>query len=62
MIGIGLAGTAGLFKAVYKLLYAAGAGDYDWMSRQFFANQAFGFLLLGIALTVYVMRRKGSRS
>ena len=46
--------AAGGLKATYKLLYALGAGDFEWMSRQMFSNQAFGFLLLGISLVLTV--------
>ena len=50
--------AAGLLKALYKLLYAAGVGDFEWMSRQFFSNQAFGFLLAGLGLTLFVLKPK----
>ena len=50
---------AGALKATYKLLYAAGVGDFVWMSNQFFSNQAFGFLIAGIALTLFTSRSKG---
>ena len=56
VIGLCMTAAAGLIKALYKLFYAVGAGDYEWMSRQFFSNQAFGFLLAGLALTWYVTR------
>ena len=42
--------VAGALKATYKLLYALKVGELVWMSNQFFANQAFGFLLAGISL------------
>ena len=50
--GIFVSVAAGTLKALYKLLYAAGAGEFSWMSNQFFSNQAFGFLLFGIGLTI----------
>lgn len=46
--------AAGGLKATYKLLYALNIGDFEWMSNQFFSNQAFGFLLLGIGLVLTV--------
>lgn len=49
---------AGFFKALYKLLYALGAADLPWMSRQFFTNQALGFLVAGIGLTLAVTGRR----
>ncbi|MBQ8330560.1 MAG: hypothetical protein IJX83_13310 [Lachnospiraceae bacterium] len=48
--------AAGLLKALYKLAYSTGLGDPAWMSRQFFYNQAFGFLLAGVGLTLAVTR------
>ena len=47
---------AGFLKATYKLLYAFGVGDFIWMSNQFFANQAIGFVLAGIGLTMLVSK------
>ena len=56
LIGIGgvLVTCAGGLKATYKLLYALGVGDFEWMSSQMFSNQAFGFLLLGIGLVLSI--------
>ena len=48
--------AAGLLKALYKLIYSLGLGDPAWMSGQFFYNQAFGFLLAGVGLTLAVTR------
>ena len=56
LAGAGLVIAAGFLKATYKLLYVLGVGDFIWMSKQFFANQAFGFLLAGIALVLKVVR------
>ncbi len=58
-IGTILVFLAGALKATYKLLYAAGIGDFTWMSSQFFSNEAFGFLIAGIALTLFTTRAKG---
>ena len=48
--------AAGLLKALYKLIYSLGLGDPAWMNGQFFYNQAFGFLLAGVGLTLAVTR------
>ena len=50
--------AAGALKALYKLLYAAGVGDFQWMSNQFFTNQALGFLIAGVTLTTVVIGKK----
>ena len=52
--GSWIVGAAGLLKALYKLVFSTGMGDPAWMSGQFFYNQAFGFLLAGIGLTLAV--------
>ena len=52
--GSWIVGAAGLLKALYKLIYSLGLGDFAWMSGQFFYNQAFGFLLAGIGITIAV--------
>ncbi|MDO5138722.1 MAG: hypothetical protein Q4D71_09750 [Oscillospiraceae bacterium] len=56
LFGVGgvLVFAAGGLKATYKLLYALDVGDYEWMSNQFFSNQAFGFLLLGVGLVLSI--------
>ncbi len=59
IVGAGLVFCAGFLKATYKLLYALHAGDFIWMSNQFFSNQAFGFLLAGIGLILAVLNPKG---
>jgi hypothetical protein len=62
VLGAGFVTVAGFLKATYKLLYALGAGDFTWMSSQFFSNQAFGFLLAGVGLAVGVMNLKKNRT
>lgn len=47
---------AGFLKATYKLLYALNIGDFIWLSNQFFSNQAFGFLLTGISISIAVIK------
>ena len=54
--GSWIVGAAGLLKALYKLVFSTGMGDPAWMSGQFFYNQALGFLLAGIGLTLAVTR------
>ena len=54
--GSWIVGAAGLLKALYKLVFSTGMGDPAWMSGQFFYNQAFGFLLAGVGLTLAVTR------
>ncbi len=55
--GTFLVAAAGALKALYKLLYASGAGDFSWMSAQFFSNQALGFVFLGFGLTLVVLKK-----
>ena len=52
--GSWIVGAAGLLKALYKLVFSTGMGDPAWMSGQFFYNQALGFLLAGVGLTLAV--------
>lgn len=42
--------VAGLLKATYKLLYAAGICDFTPLNDMFFPVQSIGFLLVGIAV------------
>lgn len=58
LFGLGsiLVTLAGCIKAAYKLLYALGIGDFIWMNNQFFANQAIGFVLAGVGLTMLVSK------
>lgn len=58
-IGIVMVTAAGALKATYKLLYALNIADVTWMTKQFFSNQAIGFLLAGIGLTIGVTSLKG---
>ncbi len=41
---------AGALKATYKLLYAAGACDFEALDHMFFPVQSIGFLLAGLGL------------
>ena len=58
VIGAAMVAIAGFLKATYKLLYAAGVGDFTWMSAQFFSNQAIGFLLAGAGLMLCISTKK----
>ena len=60
--GSWIVGAAGLLKALYKLVFYMGMGDPAWMSGQFFYNQAFGFLLAGVGLTLAVTRLDKAQS
>ena len=58
--GVYLVTIAGALKATYKLLYALNIGDFVWLNNQFFSNQAIGFLLAGIGITMAVINKKDS--
>ncbi len=60
-IGTLMVAVAGALKATYKLIYALGLGDIEWMSNQFFANQAIGFLIAGIAMAIVAMSKRQKR-
>ena len=60
-IGTLMVVIAGSLKALYKLLYAAGVGDFQWMSNQMFSNQAIGFLVAGVILCSAVVGKKNKR-
>lgn len=50
---------AGAFKALYKLLYAAGACDFTALSAMFFPVQSVGFLLAGIGIVAMLAHKQG---
>ena len=58
--GVYLVTIAGALKATYKLLYALNIGDFVWLNNQFFSNQAIGFLLAGIGISIAVINKKDS--
>ena len=60
-LGAVMVTCAGGLKATYKLLYAAGIGDFPWMSRQMFSNQAIGFLLAGSGILMYLRKFNRTR-
>ncbi len=49
---------AGIFKAVWKLLYGAGTCDFARLNQAFFPMQSVGFLLAGIAVIAMVFFRQ----
>ena len=49
---------AGALKATYKLLYAAGACDFEALNHMFFPVQSIGFLLAGIGVLLMVLPKK----
>ena len=55
IVGSAMVFLAGFLKATYKLLYCLNI-DLEWMSNQFFSNQAIGFLLAGIGLLIFVLK------
>ena len=52
--------TAGLFKATWKLLYAAGICDFERLNQAFFPMQSMGFFMAGIAIliTTFIPKKK----
>ena len=45
---------AGALKATYKLLYAAGACDFEALNHMFFPVQSIGFLLAGVGILAMI--------
>lgn len=50
--------TAGLLKAVWKLLYAAGICDFHALNTMFLPVQSIGFLLAGLGIVLMMTSRK----
>ena len=50
--------SAGLLKALWKLLYAAGICDFTALDAMFFPVQSIGFLLAGAGVIVMFCKRK----
>ncbi|SCY09669.1 hypothetical protein [Butyrivibrio sp. INlla14] len=53
---------AGIAKALYKLLYAAGICDFKVLSDIFFPVQSIGFLLAGIGILAMLIHRQGKNA
>jgi len=49
--------VAGLLKATYKLLYAAGICDFTPLNDMFFPVQSIGFLLAGAGILLMLVRK-----
>jgi hypothetical protein len=49
---------AGVAKALYKLLYAAGICDFQPLNTMFFPLQSIGFLLAGIGIIAMICHRQ----
>ena len=54
--------TAGLCKALWKLLYGAGICDFQRLNQMFFPVQSFGFFFAGIAALAMVFARQESKT
>ena len=50
--------TAGLLKAVWKLLYAAGICDFHALNTMFLPVQSIGFLLAGLGIVLMLTKKK----
>ena len=58
-LGVCAAFLAGFLKALYKLLIAAGVGEYPLLTRLFLPLQSFGLLLSGLSIVLMLtLRRK----
>ncbi len=51
--------VAGLFKAVWKLLYALGVCDFEALNRSFFPMQTVGFVLAAAGVAALLFHRQG---
>lgn len=49
---------AGALKATWKLLYAAGACNFEALDHMFFPVQSIGFLLAGIGILAMLVKRQ----
>ena len=51
---------AGALKATYKLLYAAGACDFEALNAIFFPVQSLGFLLAGLGVLLMLCKKQAA--
>lgn len=51
---------AGALKATYKLLYAAGACDFEALNAMFFPVQSIGFLLAGLGMILLLCKKQNA--
>lgn len=54
--------VAGALKATWKLLYAAGACDFEALNHMFFPVQSIGFLLAGIGLLAMLCHKQSDKT
>lgn len=54
--------VAGLYKAIYKLLYALDICDFRRINDIFFPLQATGFLLIGFAISAFLIFKGSSET
>ena len=53
---------AGALKATWKLLYAAGACDFEALNHMFFPVQSIGFLLAGVGILAMICCRQTEKT
>ncbi|MBO5526319.1 MAG: hypothetical protein J5993_06170 [Clostridia bacterium] len=53
---------AGALKATYKLLYAAGACNFEALNHMFFPVQSIGFLLAGVGILAMICRNQTEKT
>ena len=53
---------AGALKATWKLLYAAGACNFEALDAMFFPVQSIGFLLAGVGILAMLVHKQGGPS
>lgn len=51
--------AAGTFKAIWKLLYAFGACDFERLNQSFFPMQTLGFMLAGVGVVALLLHPQG---
>ena len=61
-IGVILVAVGGIFKATWKLLYAANICDIAIFDELFFPLQSFGFLLAGVAVILMLFSKSAKSS
>lgn len=54
--------VAGALKATWKLLYAAGACDFEALNHMFFPVQSIGFLLAGIGILAMLCHKQSDKT
>ena len=54
--------VAGALKATWKLLYAAGACNFEALDHMFFPVQSIGFLLAGVGILMMLVGKQSKKS